>query len=222
MPQKFPIIVVMNPKALQMIESQIKARGVRSKAVLNALLSVPRDTFVPEPLKQKAYEDRPLPIGCEQTISQPYIVAYMTELLNLSGPEKVLEVGTGSGYQTAILSHCADMVYTIELEASLSTKAQNALSSLGLKNIHFKVSDGYEGWKENAPYDGIIVTAAAKKIPDPLIKQLAVGGRMVIPVESKLDHFTQEILLITRTASGIKKETKIPVQFVPMRGKVEK
>ncbi len=195
-----------------MVEEQIIARGIKDKLVLDAMRKVPRHLFVPKEYREYSYEDEPLPIGEGQTISQPYIVAYMTEVLQLKGNEKILEIGTGSGYQTAILSEIVNEVYTIEIIASLSHRAQKVLEELGYKNIHFKIGDGTYGWPEYSPYQAILVTAAPSRIPRFLQKQLEDGGRMVIPVGS----FFQELVLITRQKSKFKKRKLIPVRFVPL------
>lgn len=200
-----------------MVSEQIASRGVSDKLVLSAMRKVPRHEFVPDDMKPYAYEDRPLPIGEDQTISQPYIVALMTELLALKGGEKVLEIGTGSGYQAAVLAEIAKDVYTIEIIQSLATSAEQRLRNMGYKNITVKWGDGYIGWTEHAPFDGIVVTAAPDHIPQPLIDQLKVGGRMVIPVGS----LYQELKLITKTKDGIKEKSIIPVRFVPMTGEAQ-
>lgn len=202
----------------EMVEYQIKKRGVLDQKVITAMLQVPRERFVPEHLRERAYDDGPLPIGEGQTISQPYIVAYMTEQLRLTGGERVLEIGTGSGYQAAVLAEIVREVYTIEIIEVLSLSAQKVLGDLGYKNIKFKVGDGYFGWKEQAPFDAIIITAAPPEIPSPLIEQLRVGGRLIAPVGDTY----QDLLLITRTENGILREPLIPVVFVPMRGEAEK
>ncbi|MGC8928077.1 MAG: protein-L-isoaspartate(D-aspartate) O-methyltransferase [Myxococcota bacterium] len=202
----------------EMVEFQLRHRDIKDTKVLNAMNKVPRERFVPESLKDRAYDDGPLPIGEGQTISQPYIVAYMTEQLRLKGEEKVLEIGTGSGYQAAILAEIAKEVYTIEIIETLSKRAEKTLTELGYKNIKFKVGDGYFGWKEFAPFDAIIITAAPHKIPDTLIEQLKVGGRLIAPV----GDMYQELVLITKTENGITRESLIPVIFVPMRGEIER
>jgi protein-L-isoaspartate(D-aspartate) O-methyltransferase len=196
----------------KMVEEQIIARGISDSLVIDAMLSVERHLFVPAELMQFAYGDYPLPIGYEQTISQPYIVAIMTELLDVKKNDRVLEVGTGSGYQAAVLSLLADSVFTIEIIPELAYSAKKRLDSLGYKNVFVKTGDGYKGWKEHAPFDGIIVTCAPEKIPPLLLEQLATGGRMVIPVGS----YYQELILITKDSTGISKESIIPVRFVPM------
>ncbi|SFM68771.1 protein-L-isoaspartate(D-aspartate) O-methyltransferase [Thermodesulforhabdus norvegica] len=200
----------------RMVELQIERRGVKDPRVLEAMRRVPRHMFVGEQLKNQAYEDHPLPIGEGQTISQPYIVALMTEALNLKGSEKVLEIGTGSGYQTAVLAELCREVFTIERIASLAYRARKTLESLGYKNIKYKIGDGTLGWPEEAPFDGIIVTAAAPKVPQPLIDQLAMGARLVIPVG---DRISQELLLVERVPEGIRKTSLGGVRFVDLVGK---
>jgi protein-L-isoaspartate(D-aspartate) O-methyltransferase len=202
----------------EMVENQLISRGIHDSRIIKAMLRVPRHKFVPEGLRKLAYSDNPLPIGMEQTISQPYIVALMTELLKLKGGgEKVLEVGTGSGYQAAILAEVGCEVFTIEILESLSAKAEEILKSLGYGNINYKIGDGYRGWPEHAPFDAIIVTAASKHIPEPLIEQLKVNGKMVIPIGDQY----QELLLIIKTDKGIEKRTITPVRFVPMTGEAQ-
>ncbi len=202
----------------RMLREQIAARGVRDPRVLSALARVPRHELVPAEQREHAYEDRPLPIGWEQTISQPYVVAYMTDQLQLRGEERVLEIGTGSGYQAAILSLLAREVYTIEIVEPLAERSRADLARLGYANVHVRAGDGYRGWPEQAPFDAIIVTAAPGHVPQPLIDQLAVGGRLVLPV----GEMNQELLRIERDASGLRRETLIGVRFVPMRGEAEK
>jgi protein-L-isoaspartate(D-aspartate) O-methyltransferase len=198
----------------KMVETQIKARGVKDPRVLSALRKVERHRFVPGEYLNSAYSDQPLPIGGGQTISQPYIVALMTELLQLKGDEKVLEIGTGSGYQAAILGELAKEVYTIEIVESLASMAKDRLLELGYQNIKVKAGDGYLGWPEAAPFDAIIVTAAPDHIPKPLIEQLKEGGRMVVPVGT----YTQELKKIIRRSGKIETTDIIPVVFVPMTG----
>jgi protein-L-isoaspartate(D-aspartate) O-methyltransferase len=198
----------------KMVETQIKARGVKDPRVLSALLKVERHRFVPEEHLNSAYSDQPLPIGEGQTISQPYIVALMTELLELKGEEKVLEIGTGSGYQAAILGELAKEVYTIEIIESLASMAKKRLSEFGYQNIKVKAGDGYLGWPEAAPFDAIIITAAPDHIPKPLIEQLKEGGRMVVPVGT----YTQELKKIIKRSGKIEPIDIIPVVFVPMTG----
>lgn len=208
----------LGPRRSRMVDAQIEARGIHDGRVLDAMRSVPRHLFVPERVREQAYEDYPLPIGAQQTISQPYIVALMTSLLELHGKERVLEIGTGSGYQAAVLSRLAGEVYTVEILESLSKNAQKTIAGLGYDNIHFRVGDGYAGWPEAAPFDGILVTAAPEKVPQPLLDQLKTGGKLVIPVGS----FFQDLLVITKTPTGIEKRNVIPVRFVPMTGEAQK
>ncbi len=196
-----------------MVDDQIEARGIRDPRVLGAMRKVPRDRFVPPDVVSLAYADQPLPIGHGQTISQPYIVAYMSEALRVTPQSKVLEIGTGSGYQAAILGELAREVYTIELIPELAARARATLESLGYANVHVRTSDGYLGWPEEAPFDAIMVTAAPDHVPQPLVDQLAVGGRLVIPV----GDFDQEIRILTRTPAGIEESRTIPVRFVPLR-----
>lgn len=198
----------------RMVDRQIEARGIEDPRVLAAMRRVPREKFVPLLYRGSAYADHPLSIGYEQTISQPYIVAWMTEALRLKPTSRVLEVGTGSGYQAAVLGEIAREVYTIEIVEPLATSARETLASLGYRNVHVKHGDGYLGWPEQAPFDGIMVTAAPDHVPQPLIDQLAAGGRLVIPV-GRQDGL-QLMTVITRTTSGITKEETIPVRFVPL------
>jgi protein-L-isoaspartate(D-aspartate) O-methyltransferase len=195
-----------------MVETQIRARGVRDEKVLDALRKVPRHLFVPEEIRSFAYGDEPLPIGEGQTISQPYIVAYMTEALRLTGEEKVLEVGTGSGYQTAVLAEIVRQVFTVELVAELSARARAVLQSLGYSNILSKAGDGTLGWEEYAPFEAIMVTAAAATVPKRLQDQLAPAGRMIIPVGTGF----QELFLIRRKGRAFRKDKLLPVRFVPL------
>jgi protein-L-isoaspartate(D-aspartate) O-methyltransferase len=197
----------------KMVRAQIEARGIKDRAVLGAMRRVRRHQFVPWFYRSFAYEDRPLPIGEGQTISQPYIVALMTELLGLTGKERVLEIGTGSGYQAAILAELAAYVYTIEILSPLAERADELLKRLGYKNILVKCGDGYLGWEEYAPFDAIIVTCAPEEIPQTLVEQLAEGGRMVIPVGSVY----QELKLIEKKNGKVEVRSIIPVRFVPMR-----
>ncbi len=199
-------------KREKMVESQIKNRGVKDPRILEAMKKVPRHRFVSREMIPYAYSDEPLSIGQGQTISQPYIVAYMTEILQLTGKERVLEIGTGSGYQAAILAEIVKEVYTIEILEELSLKAQKILRQLGYKNIYFKIGDGTLGWPEHAPYDGIIVTAAPSKIPEALQEQLRISGRMIIPVGSTF----QELVLIFRGKKKFKRKKLLPVRFVPL------
>jgi protein-L-isoaspartate(D-aspartate) O-methyltransferase len=199
-------------KAEKMVESQIVSRGVRDADVIRVMKQTPRHEYVPENLKDQAYRDHPLPIGSGQTISQPYIVALMTEYLELSGTERVLEIGTGSGYQAAILAQLADTCYSIEVVRELAEESGLKLKEQGHENVVVKWGDGYQGWPEHAPFDRIIITAAPETVPEKLVEQLAVNGRMVLPVGR---HF-QELILITKTQKGIRRKTIIPVRFVPM------
>ncbi len=203
----------------KMVVDQIASRGIKDSKVLDAMRKVPRHLFVPENQQSAAYEDYPLPIGQGQTISQPYIVAYMTEAARLTPNDKVLEIGTGSGYQAAILAEIVKEGYSIEILKPLADSASEMLRNLGYKNITVICGDGYEGLKEQAPFDAIIVTAAPPEIPSKLVEQLKVGGRMVIPVGS----FFQELYLLTKTETGINKQQLLPVRFVPMiKGKETK
>lgn len=199
----------------RMVESQIKARGIGDERVIKAMLKVPRHLFVDPALRDQAYGDFPLPIGERQTISQPYIVALMTEALELKGQERVLEIGTGSGYQTAILAELALWVYTIEKYPSLQEKAKNLLIKLGYKNISFKIGDGTLGWSEAAPFEAIIVTAASPQIPQPLIEQLAEGGRIVIPVG---DEYSQMLIKGVKRGGVLHTKSLEPVRFVKLVG----
>lgn len=201
-----------------MVEEQIAGRGVENTAVLDALRQVPRHLFIPESVRDQAYEDYPLPIGEGQTISQPYIVALMTQLADLGPNDKVLEIGTGSGYQAAVLSRLAREVYSIEILEPLGRRAAGILRRLGYDNVHVRVGDGYGGWPEEAPFDAILVTAAAPdQVPRPLEEQLKVGGRMVIPV----GKYFQDLVVLTRTPEGKVRRSVIPVRFVPMTGEIE-
>ena len=197
----------------QMVDTQIRARGVYNNRVLKAMENVPRHLFVPAEYRSMAYDDRPLPIGHGQTISQPYIVAFMTEAIRPGPEDKVLEIGTGSGYQAAVLAEIVDSVYTLEIIDELGKEAAARLHKLGYHNVKAKVSDGYYGWQEYAPFDAIIVTAAAEEIPEPLIEQLKEGGRMIIPVEYVFGN--QELVLVTKKKGEIKKKKILPVRFVP-------
>ena len=199
----------------RMVEEQLRARGIRSRAVLEAMLRVPRHRFVPAAVTHLAYRDHPLPIGQEQTISQPFIVAYMTEAADISRTERVLEIGTGSGYQAAILGEVAREVYTIEIIPELAAGARRILHELGYGNVNVRTGNGYLGWAERAPFDAIIVTAAPDHVPPALVEQLAVNGRMVIPVGTT----NQEMMIITKTREGVIHRRTIPVRFVPMTGR---
>ena len=198
-----------------MVRLQIENRGVKDKATLNAMRKVPRHLFVPASEATNAYEDRPLPIGYGQTISQPYIVGYMTEAIKPTADFRVLEIGTGSGYQAAILSQIVKEVYTIEIIEALSAQSTGLLRRLNYKNIQTKNADGYFGWKEKAPFDAIIVTAAAEHVPPSLVAQLKDGGRMIIPVGSPF--MTQQLMLIEKTGGKIRSTSLMPVRFVPFK-----
>lgn len=202
----------------QMVKEQIEARGIRDSRVLKAMLTVPRHLFVEPNLVPLAYEDYPLPIANNQTISQPYIVAYMTELATISPEAKVLEIGTGSGYQAAILGLLAKKVYSIEFFPELAQKAHHLLEELGYRNVYIKAGDGYRGWAEHAPYDAILVTAAPDHIPQSLIDQLAINGKMLIPV----GNWSQYLILLVKNQYGIVENRTLPVRFVPLIRGTEK
>ena len=197
-----------------MVASQIVDRGITDPAVLKAIRKVPRHLFVPERYRSAAYRDHPLPIGSGQTISQPYIVAFMTEALSLKSGDRVLEIGTGSGYQAAVLAEIVQEVYSIEIVEILGKRAKGTLSRLGYANIHIRIGDGYRGWPEKAPFDAIIVTCAPTQIPRPLIEQLAEGARMVIPVGRK--GAVQRLVVGVKTGTALRMEQAMPVRFVPM------
>jgi protein-L-isoaspartate(D-aspartate) O-methyltransferase len=202
---------------VRMVREQIQSRGLTDQGVIGAMLAVPRHEFVPSDLRDLAYADRPLPIGEGQTISQPYIVALMTELLALEPGDKVLEVGTGSGYQAAVASHLADSVFTIEILPGLAKQATRRLRDLGYSDVVAKEGDGYYGWAEHAPFDGIVVTAAAGHIPPPLVEQLEPGGRMVIPVGGQFQ--VQQLVLVEKRPDGsVTTRSLVPVRFVPLVG----
>jgi protein-L-isoaspartate(D-aspartate) O-methyltransferase len=200
----------------RMVETQLAGRGISDQRVLDAMRKVPRHFFVDEALQEQAYSDHPLPIADKQTISQPYIVALMTEKLELRGHEKVLEIGTGSGYQAAILAELAQRVFSIERLPGLAYRANQALRKLGYTNVIVRVSDGTLGWPDEAPFDGIIVTAGAPKVPQPLVDQLAMGGRLVVPVG---DRLSQSLMLVERVPEGIRKKDLGGVRFVDLVGK---
>ncbi|HOJ51472.1 MAG TPA: protein-L-isoaspartate(D-aspartate) O-methyltransferase [Syntrophales bacterium] len=202
----------------KMVDAQIRARGIKDERVLKAMEKIPRHLFVEPALEDQAYNDTPLPIGEGQTISQPYMVAIMTEALKLSGKEKVLEIGTGSGYQTAILAEIAEQVFSIERIATLAAQARKTLDALKYFNVAIRVGDGSLGWRDQAPFDAIIVTAGAPNIPRPLVEQLAIGGRLVIPVGGR---FTQELYRVTRLSDDpeeVKKEALGGCRFVDLIG----
>jgi protein-L-isoaspartate(D-aspartate) O-methyltransferase len=202
----------------QMVAQQIAARGVRDERTLAAMRAVPRHLFVPEEFSSQAYADHPLPIGHRQTISQPYIVAFMTEALDLDGDETVLEVGTGSGYQAAVLAEIVDRVYSIEIVAPLAQESGELLKGLGYTNVEVRAGDGYQGWPEAAPFDAIIVTAAAPRIPEPLKAQLRDGGRLILPVGDAW----QELVVVTRRGDRFEEKRVMLVRFVPMTGEVRR
>ncbi len=221
----FPILLILVGEILstgqdgyaderrRMVEEQIVARGVHDASTLHALGSVPRHEFVPQSAKGQAYDDRPLPIGYGQTISQPYIVAYMTELVHPRKGQKILEIGTGSGYQAAVLAGIVDSVFTVEIITELADEASHRLHALGYHNVFVKNGDGYYGWSEHAPFDAVVVTAAAEHIPPPLIDQLKDDGVMVIPVGSPF--FVQVLMRVERHGDEHTTESLMPVRFVP-------
>lgn len=196
----------------EMVRNQLERRGVRDPRVLKVMRRVPREKFVPEEYKERAYDDGALPIGYGQTISQPYIVAFMTEALALKGTERVLEIGTGSGYQAAVLAELVPEVYSIELIEPLARRAEKILTDLGYTRVKIKVGNGYEGWPEHAPYDAIMVTAAPEEVPQILLEQLKMDGRMIVP----LGTWSQDLILVKKTPKGIVKQNLLPVRFVPM------
>lgn len=197
----------------RMVEEQIAERGVRQPATLAAMRSAPRHRFVPDVLQRRAYEDTPLPIGHGQTISQPFIVAFMTEAAALTPESRVLEVGTGSGYQAAVAAEISREVYSIEIVAALAERARDTLRALGYDHVEIRKGDGYHGWPEHAPFDVILVTAAAETIPPPLIAQLKDGGRMLIPVGPQFG--AQNLILVTKSGGRVRTRTLMPVRFVP-------
>src|SRR5438128_2587837 len=203
----------------RMVTEQLKARGISDDRVLAAMNKVPREEFVSPDSRDASYEDGPLPIGYGQTISQPYIVAFMTEQLRLKPSDRVLEIGTGSGYQAAILAELVSEIYSVEIVEPLARAAEATLQRLGYKNVHVKIGDGYKGWPEKAPFDAIIVTCAPDKVPQPLTDQLKDGGRMVIPVG---ERFAQELYLLEKKNGQLKESVTLPVRFVPMAGEATK
>lgn len=214
-----PLTAVAQDYGLQrraMVDEQIRQRGIREREVLKAMEQVPRHLFVPESVRPKAYEDAALAISPGRAIYQPYVVALMTSLLDLDRGDKVLEVGTGTGYHAAILSRIAREVYSIEIDSSAASQASKRLSGLGYPNVFVRHGDGYQGWIEEAPFDAILLSVAPPRVPKPLIDQLRVGGKMVVPVGG----FFQDLLVITKTADGLEKRTVIPVRVAPMAGKV--
>ena len=197
----------------QMVRTQIESRGITDETVLRAMRQVPRHAFVPDVAPELAYADRPLPIGHNQTISQPFIVAYMTEIVRPDATDRVLEVGTGSGYQAAVLAAIVDSVYTVEIIPELASTARDRLQRLGYHNVQVRTGDGYQGWRAHAPFDIIVVTAAPERIPPPLLEQLKPDGRMVIPVGPT--GGTQQLLLVTKENGEVVTEQLTPVRFVP-------
>jgi protein-L-isoaspartate(D-aspartate) O-methyltransferase len=203
----------------RMVEQQLKPRGIKDERVLAAMGKVPREEFVPADVRPSAYEDGPLPIGYDQTISQPYVVAFMTEQLRPKRSDRVLEIGSGSGYQAAILGELVAEIYTIEIVEPLAKSAEATLQRLDYNNVHIKMGDGYKGWPEEAPFDAIIVTCAPEKVPQPLVDQLKDGGRMVIPVG---ERFAQQLYLLEKKNGQQKESVTLPVRFVPMLREVQK
>jgi protein-L-isoaspartate(D-aspartate) O-methyltransferase len=203
----------------RMVQEQLMSRGIHDKRVLTAMSKVPREEFVPQNSRGGSYTDQPLPIGYDQTISQPYVVAFMTEHLRLQPGDRVLEIGTGSGYQAAILAELVAEVYTIEIIEPLAKRAEATLQRLGYKNVHVKAGDGYKGWPDHAPFDAITVTCAPDHVPQPLIDQLKEGGRMIIPVGGFGD---QELYLLEKKNGQLQRRAVLPVRFVPMTGEAVK
>ncbi|HEX2642082.1 MAG TPA: protein-L-isoaspartate(D-aspartate) O-methyltransferase [Thermoanaerobaculia bacterium] len=213
-----PAVDLFSAARKRMVEEQIRDRGIVQAGVLAAMESVPRHLFVPAEERARAYDDQPLPIGHGQTISQPYIVALMTSLLELDSNDRVLEIGTGSGYQAAVLSRLAGEVYSIEILKPLGERAKQSLARQGYSNVQVRIGDGYKGWPSAAPFDAIILTAAPPRIPDPLVEQLKVGGKMVLPVGDTW----QDLLVLTKRPDGsFEKRKVLPVRFVPMTGQAQ-
>jgi protein-L-isoaspartate(D-aspartate) O-methyltransferase len=212
--QQTPAAADFAAQRQRMVEQQLKPRGIKDQRVLAAMAKVPREEFVPTDERIDAYEDGPLPIDYGQTISQPYIVAFMTEQLRPKPTDRVLEIGSGSGYQAAILAELVTDVYTIEIIEPLAKSAEATMQRLGYKNVHIKVGDGYQGWPEEAPFDAVIVTCAPENVPQPLIDQLQNGGRMVIPVG---ERFAQQLYLLEKKNGRLKESATLPVRFVPMQ-----
>jgi protein-L-isoaspartate(D-aspartate) O-methyltransferase len=204
----------------QMVSEQIEKRGIKDRLVLSALRNVPRDRFVPDRLRGVAFSDGPLPIGFGQTISQPYVVALMTELAELHGGERVLEIGTGSAYQAAVLAKIAKEVYTIEIVPALAETAERRLRELGVANVHTKNGDGFFGWPEAAPFDTILITAAASYVPPPLLRQLKEGGRLIVPLGDP--HFSHTLTTIAKVGGRLRSTAHASVRFVPMTGQIER
>jgi len=217
--QQAPTAADLAAQRQRMVEQQLKLRGIKEERVLAAMAKVPREEFVPADARPSAYEDGPLPIGYDQTISQPYVVAFMTEQLRPKASDRVLEIGSGSGYQAAILAELVTSVYTIDIIEPLAKSAEATLQRLGYNNVHIKVGDGYKGWPEEAPFDAIIVTCAPEKVPQPLVDQLKDGGRMVIPVG---ERFAQQLYLLEKKNGQLKESVTLPVRFVPMLREAQK
>jgi protein-L-isoaspartate(D-aspartate) O-methyltransferase len=217
--QTAPSVSEFAAQRQRMVEQQLKAHDIKDERVLAAMGKVPREAFVPPESRAASYEDGPLPIGYDQTISQPYIVAFMTEQLRLKPSDRVLEIGTGSGYQAAILAELGSEIFSVEIVEPLARAAEATLQRLGYTNVHVKIGDGYKGWPEAAPFDAIIVTCAPDKVPQPLIDQLKGGGRMVIPVG---ERFAQQLYLLEKRNGELKESATLPVRFVPMLRKAEK
>ena len=217
--QQAPTAADLAAQRQRMVEQQLKPRGIKEERVLAAMAKVPREEFVPADARPTAYEDGPLPIGYDQTISQPYVVAFMTDQLRPKQSDRVLEIGSGSGYQAAILGELVAKVYTIEIVEPLAKSAEATLQRLGYNNVHTKVGDGYKGWPEEAPFDAIIVTCAPEKVPQPLVDQLKDGGRMVIPVG---ERFAQQLYLLEKKNGQLKESVTLPVRFVPMLREAQK
>ena len=213
--QQVPSATDFAAQRQRMLEQHLKPRGIKNERVLAAMAKVPREEFVPVDVRVDACEDGPLPIGYGQTISQPYIVAFMTEQLRPKPSDRVLEIGSGSGYQAAILAELVADVYTIEIVEPLAKSAEATLQRLGYKNVHIKVGDGYKGWPEEAPFNAIIVTCAPEKVPQQLVDQLKDGGCMVIPVG---ERFAQQLYLLEKKNGQLKESATLPVRFVPMKG----
>jgi protein-L-isoaspartate(D-aspartate) O-methyltransferase len=217
--QKAPPASDFTAQRQQMVQQQLITRGITDARVLGAMGKVPREEFVPTDSRAASYEDGPLPIGYGQTISQPYIVAFMTEQLRPQPGDRVLEVGTGSGYQAAILAGLVSEIYSIEIVEPLAKNAETTLQRLGCKNVHLKIGDGYKGWPEEAPFDAIIVTCAPERVPQSLVDQLKDGGRMVVPVG---ERFAQELYLLEKKGGQLKQSATLPVRFVPMTSEAPK
>jgi protein-L-isoaspartate(D-aspartate) O-methyltransferase len=217
--QKAPLASDLAAQRQEMIQRQLMTRGINDARVLAAMAKVPREEFVAPESRAASYEDGPLPIGYGQTISQPYVVAFMTEQLRPKPNDRVLEVGTGSGYQAAILAELVSEVYSIEIVEPLAKSAEAILQRLGYKNLHLKIGDGYKGWPEEGPFDAIIVTCAPDKVPQPLVDQLKDDGRMVIPVG---DRFAQQLYLLEKKNGQLKQSATLPVRFVPMTSEAAK